>query len=160
MQTQDLETTIAAFLAYPTRPCLLLVSPDVACLEMTVKNLAAAHCWPVLPLGQALSAALLHEAPARWATATTRWLDDAVRQETSGPLLVSGIDLLFDPGLSLDPLRLFCQAGRRIPLVVAWPGTHAGDVLAYAVPEHAHYRSWRHPEVVVVMVDVTNKNLS
>lgn len=153
MHMQDLEASINDFLAYPARPCLLLVSPDVACLETTIETLATTHRWPVLPLGRALSAALLHEASARWATATSRWLDDAARQNIPGPLLVSGIDLFFDPALSLDPLRLFYQAGRRIPLIVAWPGTFADGVLTYALSEHAHYRVWRNPELSVVRLD-------
>ncbi|MBN2392490.1 MAG: BREX-3 system P-loop-containing protein BrxF [Anaerolineae bacterium] len=152
MQTQDLEAPIATFLAYPTQPCLLLVSPDVVCLEMAVESLAATHRWPMLTLGKALSAALLHEAPVRWGTATVRWLDDIVRQMMPGPLLVSRIDLLFDPDLHLDPLRLFCQVGRRMPLIVAWPGSYARDVLMYAVPEHAHYREWRRPDAIIVQV--------
>jgi hypothetical protein len=144
MQTQDLEASINAFLAYPTRSCLLLVSPDTAHLASVVGKLA-----DVLAVGKTLSAALLHEAPAKWATTAERWLDQAVRQSAPGPLLVSGIDVLFDPSMRLNPLRLFCQVGRHTPLIVAWPGTYVQDVLAYAIPDHAHYRIWKHPDVII-----------
>ena len=60
----------------------------------------------------------------------------------NAPLICTDLDLLFEPALQLDPLPLLHQMGRRRPLVACWPGTCAGGLLAYAVPEHAHYRTW------------------
>jgi len=69
-----------------------------------------------------------------------------------GPVLCTEIDLLFEPTLELDPLRLLCDVGRVARLVVTWPGSYHHDVLAYAVPDHRHYRTWRNPEVSVTLL--------
>jgi len=70
-----------------------------------------------------------------------------------GPVLCTEIDLLFDPALELDPLRLLCDVGRVARLVVTWPGSYLHGVLSYAVPDHSHYRTWRNPEVYVTLLE-------
>jgi len=63
------------------------------------------------------------------------------------------IDVLFEPTLKLDPLGLLRQFSRVTKLIVTWPGTYINDVLAYAVPEHSHYRTWRQPGIPVVVLE-------
>lgn len=63
--------------------------------------------------------------------------------ENAPVMLLTGIDLLFEPTLHLDPLTLLQQISRSQPLVVCWPGQWTPSGLSYAVPKHAHYRVWR-----------------
>jgi hypothetical protein len=70
----------------------------------------------------------------------------------SGPVLCTETDLLFEPTLKLNPLSLLRDASRVTRLVVSWPGIYQSDVLAYAAPEHSHYRTWRKPEVPIVFL--------
>jgi hypothetical protein len=63
---------------------------------------------------------------------------------------MTDIDLLFEPTWALDPLALLRSASRSARLIVAWPGTYAHDTLAYAVPEHSAYRTWRRPGVHIM----------
>lgn len=149
MRIHDLEATINAFLARQTPPCLALVSPAMAQLTATLTLLQEAYRWPRIVLGRELSAALLATAPAAWPQTATRWIEQHVRQAAPGPVLLSEIDLVFEPRLQLDPLRLFCRVGRYAPLVILWPGNYADDTLTYATPEHAHYRVWRRPEIAI-----------
>jgi hypothetical protein len=79
-----------------------------------------------------------------------RWTKTRLGDLSPGPVLCTDIDLLFEPSLSLNPLRLFKDAGRITRLIVAWPGTYRDDVLSYAVPDHAHYRTWRNPKIPIV----------
>ena len=55
--------------------------------------------------------------------------------------------------LKLNPLGLLRHASRVTQLVVTWPGSYLGDVLAYAVPDHSYYRTWRKPEVPIVVLE-------
>lgn len=130
-------------------PCLLLAHADVGELERAAEALAAAHGWPRLAVGQALSSALLAEPPANRSRTASRWLAARLTELAPGPVVCSEIDLLFTPAWALDPLALFRNASRTTRLVVMWPGTYTGDVLAYATPQHGHFRTWRHPGVVV-----------
>ena len=153
MQVQGLEAALETFLAYSPQPCLLLASVDVARLDVTVEALQTTYDWPLFAVGRELSPVLWAEAVTRRGNRAARWLEHTVRTQVSGPVLVTGIALLFEPALQLDPLALLCRVGRYVPLIVAWPGTYDGDLLTYAVPEHAHYRVWRKPAALVVPLD-------
>jgi len=133
--------------------CLLLVHPDVHRLDEIAHDILSSHDWPHLSVGEELSAALLDEMPERRPLTASRWMKTRIRSLAPGPVLCTGIDLLFEPALSLDPLRLFRDAGRITQVVVIWPGTYQDDVLAYAVPDHAHYCTWRGPDVPIVSVE-------
>ena len=76
--------------------------------------------------------------------------ETAIYAAAPGPLLLTEIDLLFEPTLHLDVLALLRQASRTTSLVVTWPGSYANGILAYAVPQHGHYCTWHKPEVSIV----------
>ena len=141
--------TIAEFLR-TSHTCLLLVSLEMSRLQDATDELLATFAWPHVSLGRELSAVLLLETPQRRSHAGQRWMRARMREFSPGPVLFSGIDVLFEPTLRLDPLRLFCDLGRTTRLVDAWPGSYAQDVLAYAVPEHSDYRTWRKPDAYIV----------
>jgi hypothetical protein len=128
--------------------CLLLVHTDITRLE-TATNwwLHGRYNWPVISVGKTLGDALIHVAPPGRGREAEKVFHATVRQHRPGPLLCTEIDLLFEPSLSLDPFRLLRRASRQVALIVTWPGVFENDVLAYAVPEHGHYRTWPHPDL-------------
>jgi hypothetical protein len=94
-----------------------------------------------------LAPSLFDIAPAQRPRQTSRLSAATLHQYTPGPLICTDIDILFEPTLRLDPLRLFLDASRQTSLIIAWPGTFQHNHLAYAVPAHAHYRTWPRPEL-------------
>ena len=142
--------TITAFLSTSPHTCLLLVHPEVRRLEDEAQELVAAYGWPCLAVGRELSARLLSEPQVQRSRTAHQWLRDRLSQMAPGPVLCTEIDLLFDPTLRLAPLKLLRDISRYTQLVVAWPGSCANGVLVYAVPEHAHYRTWRQPDVSII----------
>ena len=133
--------------------CLLLVSPDVRKLRDAAYALLPVYDWPHLSVGRELSAVLLSETPQRRPRAADQWIRAALSGMAPGPALCTEIDLLFEPTLKLDPLRLMRDVGKLTRLLVAWPGSYADQVLTYAVPEHSHYRTWRKPGVDIVVLE-------
>jgi len=133
--------------------CLLLVHPKVRRLEDEANDLLSVHGWPHLSVGRELSAVLLSEPLARRPHAARRWMETRLGQMVPGPVLCTEIDLLFEPTLELDPLRLMRDVGRVTRLVITWPGSYLDDVLAYAVPGHSHYRTWRKPGISIVVLE-------
>jgi len=128
------------------RPLVLVVHPQIHILDEEKKRLQTRFDWPVISIGKVLSRDIL-SGQVSGAIAVQAWLIDRVRGATSSPILLSDIDLLFEPGFKLDPLILFQRASRFTSLVVLWPGTYTIDkVLSYAVPEHKNYRTWRNPD--------------
>ena len=111
--------------------------------------------WPHLSVGQELSTALLSEMPKHRPRTAARWVRARLGEMAPGPALCTEIALLFEPTLRLDPLRLMRDTSKRTRLIVIWPGSYVDGVLAYAVPEHSHYRTWRKPgpEVNAVVLE-------
>jgi len=116
-------------------------------LQQVADSLLAGYRWPVLSIGATLGAALLSVAPQQRPRKTHTALVDAVRPHAPGPLLCLDTDLLFEPSLALDPLRLLRDTSRLATLVVLWPGSTTSGELAYAVPSHAHYRTWNRTDL-------------
>jgi hypothetical protein len=134
------------FLQSNNEPLVLIVHPDIHTLDEEKKGLQTKFAWQVVSIGKILSRDMLSGQVSGAATVQA-WLIDQVRGATSSPILLSDIDLLFEPSFKLDPLILFQRASRFTRLVVLWPGKYSIDrVLSYAVPEHQHYRTWRNPD--------------
>ena len=132
-------------LAY--QACVLLVDPDIQTLEQVTSQVILRFGWLQLSIGRELSA-ILFEVPVKQRARTAQhWTKDRLRPLGPGPVLLTHIDLLFEPTLALNPLSLLQATSRNVRMVVAWPGTYANGMLAYGVPEHKHYRTWRHPNV-------------
>ncbi|MBA3945734.1 MAG: BREX-3 system P-loop-containing protein BrxF [Herpetosiphonaceae bacterium] len=144
----EVHLTLDRFLtAQPYYPCCLLVHPDVAQLQQTGEQLKAQYGWPEFHLGRTVSEQLLTVSKDRRSGATYGLITDALRQRQPGPIICTAIDLLFEPALALDPLRLLRDASRVAPMIVTWPGRFANNVLTYAEPAHAYYRSWSQPDL-------------
>ena len=151
MGQRELEDAIAALLAGTAYyACLLVVDPDPRVLTEEAARLLAAHGWAALSVGRGLSAALLPEPAGIRGRAAQRWMRDRLAELAPGPVLCTETDLLFEPTLGLDPLSLVRRASRATRLVATWSGTYEAGVLAYATPEHGHYRAWSRPDVPVV----------
>ena len=139
-----------ALYTHPDCPCLLLVHPAIGMLQKTANNLVLERGWQRLSVGRELSARMLSEPLPSHSRIARSWLGKAVVPTSSGRLVVTDIDLLFQPSWKLDPLELFRSVSRTSRLVVAWPGTYQANTLAYAVPEHSDYRTWSDPRVELV----------
>lgn len=145
-----MQNSIATFLDESAHQgCLLLVHPDIGTLEKAAAELEEAYRWPRLSVSGQLAAALLSEPPSQRPRLAQRWMEDRLSQMAHGPVLCTEIDLLFHPDLKLDPLMLLRHASRITKIVATWPGSFVHDVLSYAVPEHARYRVFRRPGVLV-----------
>jgi len=129
--------------------CVLLVHPDVSRLRREAARLAQANGWPTMAIGPSLAAALLSTPTSQRPGVAERACRALLEDARPGPVVCTEINLLFEPSLSLDPLAILREASRVTTLIVTWPGTFANDCLAYAVPEHRHYRIWRNPEVQI-----------
>lgn len=153
MSAHQLDQAIQRFLSSPTQACLLLVNVEIAAFREQAQSLQARYDWSQLQIGPELSAELLNVAPKHRPQQARRRLQEWVSKHAPGPVLCTHIDLLFAPALKLDPLMLFRYLGKTAPLIVCWPGEYHDDALSYAVPEHAHYRTWRHPDALIVTLD-------
>lgn len=143
---------VISFFRNSVPECLLVVHPDIQHLGKFEGMILADYPVTCLQIGKELSAVLLTTPPSQRSRAARQWLEIALREKAPGPVLCMDIDLLFQPSFDLDPLLLFRQISRFTRLLVLWPGAYGEGVLAYAVPEHRHYRVWRQPHVAIIGV--------
>ena len=129
--------------------CLLLVHPEINVLTKTVDELVNTYELSNLDIGMALSEALLTVKLGKRPMFVRSWLQNEVSEFTTDPVLITNIDLLFEPSLNLNPLELFRGIGRRDKLIVMWPGEFDGSNLSYGVPEHRNYTVWQKPDIQI-----------
>ena len=137
----------------PSQPCTLIVEPDIQRLQACQARYLQMKPALYLPVGRGVSQALLAVALKGRTRAAREWLETAIKEKSPGPVVCADTDILFEPSLQLDPLMIFRQISRIVPVIVFWAGKYENGVLSYAVPEHLHYRTWRKPEVEIIGVD-------
>ena len=134
--------------AHPFYPCCMLVHPDIAVLKAVSTHIQN-YGWPFLDLNSLLAQILVTTAPQQRFTLAIQSFKTTIKRIHQSTVICSGINILFEPTLKIDPLRLFRDTSRQqqTRLIVLWPGTYRLNILAYATPKHSHYRSWSQPDL-------------
>lgn len=83
-----------------------------------------------------------------------RLLEDFVDKAAGEAVILDHLEILFEPSLKQDPLRLLQGLSRDRTLVAVWSGVHEDGSLTYAVPGHPEHR--RYPDAGLLLVDAGN----
>lgn len=145
---------------------VLLVGETGAGKTAVLRRIAAKRAVPLINLNLALSAQLLELTPKQRALRLPRILDqtlDDARDQTLNlnqpapqpqPLLIlDNLELLFDPRLRQDPLRLLQGLSRNRQVLASWNGRYQAGRLDYAAPGHPEYRCYDSVDALVVGMD-------
>ena len=76
----------------------------------------------------------------------------ADQERTEDPLLLDNLELLFEPGLQINPLDLVRRLAHSKRVVAVWPGELRGDRLVYADMSHPEHRDYSRDGVVVLEI--------
>ena len=106
----------------------------------------------VINVNLALSAGLL-ELTTKQRTLHLPALLQRLVTDAPSPVLLDNIEILFDPALKQDPLRLLQGIARNRAVVATWNGSMNNGKLLYAEPGHPEYRSYALGEMVSVGMD-------
>jgi hypothetical protein len=126
------------------QPVALLVAPRTKATAAALGEAARALDTRVLNLNLALGAALGPLSAQARRLELARLLDDLAREVPGQALVLDGTEILFEPSLGHDPLRLLQGLSRSRPVLALWPGSRQGGVLLYGPtghPEHRRYES-------------------
>ena len=148
-----IEDSLDQFLkANPFYPCCLFVHENIAVLKAAAAQLQI-YGWPFLDLNTLLAQILAASAPQRRSTLAIHSFETKIKQNRQSSLICTGIDILFEPSLKLDPFRLFRDTSRQqqTRLIILWPGEYKGSTLSYATPNHSHYRTWSQPDLQFII---------
>ena len=68
-------------------------------------------------------------------------------------LVLDNLEILFNPDLKQDPLRLLQGISRNRTVLASWNGTYNSGKLLYAESGHPEYRSYDSADVLIVGTD-------
>jgi hypothetical protein len=129
---------------------VLLVGPSGSGRTAALRALANAEKAPMLNVGAEISRRLLDLTERQRALQLPKLLEEAVAELPNELTLLDNTEVLFNPVLKQDPLRLLQGLSRGRTIVASWPGHVHGGHLTYAVPEHPEFR--RYPSVDLLVV--------
>jgi hypothetical protein len=131
---------------------VLLVGPPACGKTAAIRELAEADHVPVLNVGVEISRRLLDLTERQRILQLPRMLEEAASASPRHLTLLDNTELLFDPILKQDPLRLLHGLSRGRNIVATWLGSIDGRFLTYALPEHPEFRRYSAADLIVVRV--------
>jgi len=76
----------------------------------------------------------------------------ADKERTADPLLLDNLELLFEPGLQINPLDLVRRLAHSKRVLAVWPGEMRSGRLIYADMSHPEHRDYSCEGVVVLEI--------
>ena len=87
-----------------------------------------------------------------------RLLKEVIAAAPGDVVLLDNVEILFDTGLEVEPLRLLQISSRNRTLVATWNGSYAGGTLTYAEPGHPEFVQFKQVDAVVIPVGTSTTN--
>lgn len=81
-----------------------------------------------------------------------RLLKEVIAAVPGEVVLLDNLEILFDTGLEVEPMRLLQVSSRNRTVVASWSGTYVGGTLAYAEPGHPEFVQFKQVDAVVIPV--------
>ena len=107
-----------------------------------LREAAARTGAPLVNVNRELSRRLLDLTGRRRALRMRPLLDEIAAGAGSDVVLLDNIELLFDPALRQDPLRLLQGLSRHRTVAASWNGAVEDGHVRYAAPGHPEYRRY------------------
>ena len=81
-----------------------------------------------------------------------RLLKEMIAAAPGDVVLLDNLEILFDTGLEVEPLRLLQVSSRNRTVVTTWSGTYVGGTLTYAEPGHPEFVQFKNVDAVVIPI--------
>ncbi len=129
---------------------VLLVGPSGSGRTKALRALADAENAPAINIGVEISRKLLDLTERQRVLQLPKLLEEVVAGHPGDLTLLDNTEVLFNPVLKQDPLRLLQGLSRDKTIVATWLGDVDGGYLTYAVPEHPEFRRYPSADLLVV----------
>lgn len=129
---------------------VLVVSPPEKETSAIFKRMAEQTGLQIVNVNRELSEALLALTARQRSLRAASFVGDIIANSNKEAVLLDNIEILFDPALRLDPLRLLQSLSRQKTIVASWKGQVQGANLTYAEPDHPEYRRYSTRDLVLI----------
>jgi hypothetical protein len=132
---------------------VLLVGDSCSGRTTAIRGMADADGLNVLNLGAELSLRLLDLGERQRILQLPALLEGLLATFPSRLTLLDNTEILFNPMLKQDPLRLLQRMSRDRTIVASWLGEVHGHHLSYASPEHPEFRRYLSDDLLIVSLN-------
>jgi hypothetical protein len=132
---------------------VVLVGPRGSGKTAVLRALGEHGKLPVINVGAEISRQLLDLTERQWVLQLPKLLEEAVSALPGELTLMDNTEVLFNPLLKQDPLRLLQGLSRDRTIVVSWLGAVDNGRLMYAAPEHPEFRRYPSDDLLVVCLN-------
>jgi hypothetical protein len=137
---------------------VLLAGPQGVGKTAALQAIAKELGYPLINVNLQLCKAMLELTRSQRTRQVERLFKAVVGAASTEVVLLDNLEVLFDPGLEVEPLRFLLNASRNQTLVAAWNGTFRDGTLTYAEPGHPEFAQYKQVEALVVPIDPERAN--
>lgn len=105
---------------------------------------------PLVNVNLELSKRMLELTRTQRARQVERLVKEVIADLSGDVVLLDNLEILFDTGLEVEPLRLLQVSSRNRTIVASWNGSFRDGTLIYAEPGHPEFIQFKQPEAVVI----------
>jgi ABC-type uncharacterized transport system ATPase component len=124
----------------------------------TLQAVAQQHGYPYLNVNLELSKRLLELTRSQRSRQVERLFKEVIASVSGDVVLLDNLEVLFDPALEIEALRLLQVSSRNRTVVASWNGTCKDGTLIYAEPGHPEFVQFKQTEAVVVTAGESASN--
>jgi len=124
----------------------------------TLQAVAQQHGYPFVNVNLEMSRRLLELTRSQRSRQVERLFKEVIASVHGDVVLLDNLEVLFDPALEVEPLRLLQVSSRNRTVVASWNGTWKDGTLIYAEPGHPEFVQFKQTEAVVVTAGESASN--
>jgi RNase adaptor protein for sRNA GlmZ degradation len=124
----------------------------------SLQSMAQKLGCPLINVNLELSKKLLDLTRTQRSRQVERLLREVIAAVPGDVVLLDNLEILFDPCLEVEPLRLLQMSSRNRTVVSAWSGTFRDGTLSYSEPGHSEFIQFKQAEAVVISVGTSVEN--
>lgn len=132
---------------------VLVVGPPGGGKTAALQDVAKKAGYRLVNVNLELSKRLLDLPRTKRALQVEESFREVIAAVSGEVVLLDNLEILFDPALEVEPLRLLQGASRNRTLVATWNGHYRDGSLTYAEPSHPEYVRFNHVEAIVVTTE-------
>jgi type II secretory pathway predicted ATPase ExeA len=137
---------------------VILAGPSGSGKTLDLQSVARECGYTHLNVNLELSKRMLDLTRTKRSRQVERLLKEIIATAPGEVVLLDNLEILFDPTLEVDPLRLLQLSSRNRTIVASWNGIFRDGTLTYAEPGHPEFVQFKQTEAVVLAVGVSEIN--